>query len=118
MFRIETFCDDRKLGDVLRALSGKVIGQPTIQPVINAEKTEGKKPTVKAQGDNDVSEMLIAWLKQKGLQTFKAPVVYDFLKEHGRSKGSYSYVLKRAVALGLITKHKGKNNQDYTYSVK
>ena len=120
MFRIECFCDDRKLPDVLRALAGLALGQPVIVPVINAEVIKGKKN--KKPEQEQEQEQVVATTRGRLADLFALHLAKDkpeavdtnyargFLKSIGRPPGNASYMLQETKKAGLLRKA-GKGNQ-------
>lgn len=114
MFRIEFFCDDRRVGDALRNLMGIAIGSPTAQPVINAEKTNGK---IKAQSGGKLIEMFAHHIANIKDDTFTPKDAQAWLKKLGKSPLSASYILKGVLAQGLV-KRTGKSSQSIYHVIK
>ena len=109
MFRIECFCDDRKVGDVLRLLAGLAVGQPVAQPVVNAAMKNGK---MIAKTNGSPIELLRVWVKKSGLKAVSATDLKRFQVEHGRSPTGYSFLARQAQKAGLLKKSpKGKGNK-------
>lgn len=99
IFRFEVFCTSKQLGGALEALTGKVAQVAPPQMVANAAaKSNG---AVRMSGA-DLNELFLAWLKKKKLTEFRPPDARAFLQEHGRSDNSYSYLLTKMKAAGLI----------------
>lgn len=90
MFKIEAFCDDKRLPDVLRALAGKAMNVVAV-PVLNAQPKE----QVKAIGRGDVVEMFLRRLQEQRKREFRAPDLASFLEEIGLSKTSVGHYLTR-----------------------
>jgi hypothetical protein len=103
MFRIEIFCDDRKLVDVLRGIAGLAIGNPKIQPVVNAEKKKNGKIEA-ALPNGKIEEMLHANITNNKLSTIDASYVKGFLKSIGKAPTSYSYCINQAIKTGWLKK--------------
>jgi len=93
LFRIECFVESRYLGDVLTSLAGKVRSMSPPQPVINAKANGQGGPGVSSIARGDLIEMFLDWVKQHRLKEIRAKDAQDFLEEHGRSRGSSSYLL-------------------------
>lgn len=113
MFRVECFCEDKNLPKVLLAIAGVAVGQPTVQPVVNAVAKNG---AIAAASSGDVVEMLVSWLKKtgKGKTGFRPVEVREFCQSVGRSEGSYTYVLNQAREAKAIKKAGGgKTNPIY-----
>jgi hypothetical protein len=110
MFRVSFYCEDKRLGDALRVLTGLAKGTPEAVPVVNVEEDGGK---LKAKSNGKLVTMFIEYLHKTKVQEFKAPFVRDWLKENGFSMLSYNYVLKHVVAHGLIKRAGAGNNSGY-----
>jgi hypothetical protein len=93
MFRIEFFCDDKKLAQALQALAGIAATQPTVVPVINVEKSKGE---LKQNTNGRIIEMFSAHLRKTKPATINSADVKAFLQRHGRPKSSVSYLLSQA----------------------
>ncbi len=101
MFRIECYCDDKRVGDVLQALKGLIHPNPNVVPVANVQLQNGQ---VKALVKGDAFDMFIAHLKKNKVQSFRAREVQAFLVSIGRSKDSASYFTKGLRDRGLVRK--------------
>ena len=104
LFRFEVFCSSKQLGDVIIALSGRVVQVSTPQLVVNAKRSAGG---VKPMSNGDLVAMFSDWIKENGLKEISTDQARQFLTKQGRSQGSYSYLFKKAREYGLI-KHVGK----------
>jgi hypothetical protein len=100
MFRIECFVDDKMLADALRALTGKVRGQPNVTPVVNAEVTKNGK--IEAASDGSMLSMFTAFLQKNGHETVIPKQAQDWLESMGRSKLSSTYLLTQAVKAKVL----------------
>jgi len=104
--RVEFMCDDTRLGRVLRAISaiGGIYHLKAV-PVVNAER---KGQAVKAKGSGDPMEAFAEFIKSHPI--INAGTARKFCAESGFQPSSYSYILQKAMALGLLTKiGKGHN---------
>lgn len=113
--RVEFICDDSRLGRVLRAIS--VIGgiyELRSHPVVNA-KAQGRKLGAKSSGD--LLENFARWLKVQDGNVTPAQV-RDFCTEQGRQPSSYSYLLTKAIAAGLLTKVGNGKGKHVTYKAR
>jgi hypothetical protein len=99
MFRIECYCDDKKLHLVLEALEGLIHPSPKINRIVNAGFENGQ---MKALTEGSMVEALQAHLKKTKIKEFRAEFVKAFLKGAGWSPTSYSHCLKEAVKVGLL----------------
>lgn len=117
MFRIECFCDDKKLAQVLNALQGLILADPRITPVVNAKAGNG---TIKATSGGSSLELFEQYLAASKVKEFGSSFVSDFLRQHGKSTKSASYILISATKHGLIRlKGKGKGpGKPNTYVVR
>jgi hypothetical protein len=100
MFRIEAYVDDKKLADVLRALTGITRGQPAVVPVVNVE--EGGKGNPKAKTNGSLMAMFeshVGTLKQSDISPDD---IRAFLKAHGRSESSMTYLATLAIKHKLL----------------
>jgi len=101
MFRIEVFVEDRKLAYVLWALSGHVVNMTAPQPVVNAEKKNGK---IAAETSGNSVDMLRKWLVEHKFKTVRAAQIRTFCEEVGLSSKSYYNMVTRARNAGLLKK--------------
>ena len=101
MFRIECFCDDKKLSYVLWALAGHIHGSPSITPVVNTKKSGGK---IKQATNGKLLDLFAEHIKDKTAETINARFVKDFLEKNGNTPTSHGYVLKQALAAKMIRK--------------
>jgi hypothetical protein len=101
LFRIEFFCDDKKLAEALRGLAGIALGDPKIMPVVNGEASNGK---VVARTPGELPDLFKAYAKSEGLKIFQATDIKKFCKHLGRPESSYGYYLKRLMASGVFKK--------------
>ena len=102
MFRIEVYCDDKKLAYVLWALAGHVLGSPNVMPVVNAKKSGGK---IKQATNGKLLDLFTDHVRKEPQGTsISARYVKDFLQGIGNSSASYGYVLKNAQAAKVIRK--------------
>jgi hypothetical protein len=100
MFRIEAFVDDKRLAEVLRALTGITRGQPSVIPVVNVEEG-GKGMPIAATNGSLVAmfESHIGTLKQSDIGPDD---VRAFLKAHGKSEASMTYLANLAIKHKLL----------------
>ena len=102
--RIELFCDDKHLANVLRALTGISIGSPKITPVVNAAIEGGR--LVQTTNGNTVA-MFVAHLKKTKTTEVNAAFMQNFLTSVGKAPTAYSYLLKMAKQEGILRKGAG-----------
>jgi hypothetical protein len=116
MFKIENvYCDDKKLGDVLRALAGLTRGQPVAVPVANIDEEGAGAPKAKTNGK--LAHMLAEHMTKNKLESIKPKEVGAWLAKIGMSKQSASYVARMAQDQGVIRKT-GKSSQTVYHLVK
>jgi hypothetical protein len=101
MFRVTFFCDDKKLGDILRGLAGLALGTPEVVPVVNAGVG---KNGLQAQTGGKIYEMFAAWIHKHKLHEVRSRDAKAFLKETGSGAQSSSYHLKKLVEVGVLRK--------------
>jgi hypothetical protein len=109
MFRIEAFCDDKNLPRVLHALAGLVHGQPAIQPVANAQVTNGE-----LHSSGDLTEQFGKYAKVLKLKKFVAGDLTEFTKMIGLAPSSRQYVIKQLLTAKAIRKHGAGSKMTYT----
>lgn len=102
MFRIEAFVEDKKLGDVLKAMAGLTRGTPVVMPMINVEE-QGDGP-VKAAGNGNMVHLLGAYLRKSHRTRISAKEIGAWLKSQGRSPMSASYMAREAVKAHVLKK--------------
>lgn len=101
MFRIEFFCDDKKLAEALRGLSGIALGDPKIMPVVNGAVSNGHAV---ASVPGDISDLFRDYAKTHKMKEFKAGDIKKFCKHIGKSESSYGYYLKSLTGAGMFKK--------------
>jgi hypothetical protein len=116
MFRIEFFVNDNKLGPALQALVGLAVGDPKVQPVINATTASDK---ITAINSGSLEDQFRRFAKLNKLSDrLQADTFKQFARSVGRSTDSYGYFIKRLIDLGLIKKFNlGKGNVHVYYKV-
>jgi hypothetical protein len=114
MFRIEAFCDDKNLPRVLHALTGLLLGTPKIQPVANAQASNG---VIKAKVNGDLAALFEAHVKRHRLATVTPKQLKEFAVEHGYSEKSYSNILTRMIEAKHLRKKQGTKGQNTLYVV-
>src|SRR5262252_7154618 len=113
-FRVEFFCDDRRLADALRALAGVARGAPRVEPVVNdiKYKHEGE---LAAKTDGKLANLFAAHLKADKPGEFRARYAKDFLRALGRPVSGYSYMLRQMRTAGVIKKKPGGKGTSTVY---
>jgi len=115
MFKVECLCDDRYLADILRALaSGKALNVNAV-PVINA--VAGSNGQVHAKTGGRTMELFQQWLHDKKLTRIAKRDVQQFQTDHHRAADAYGYVLKGALASGVLKLTPGSSGAQSTYDV-
>jgi hypothetical protein len=104
MFRIVFQCDDRKLADALRGLTGIAIGSPEVLPVINGALKNGK---VVAKNDGKIEDLFLDYAKKLHLTTFSHETLRDFCRHLGRPETTAHYYAKQLVTKGVLKKSNG-----------
>lgn len=105
MFKVEFYVDDKRIAQAIHALTGIAVGDPKINPVVNAVKKNGK---LHAKTDGDVVSLFMDWLKQhKDLKELKADHFRAFCNHIGRPVTSYSAVKDKIVKAGGILRRIG-----------
>src|SRR5262245_45920053 len=91
-FRVEFFCDDRKLALALRALAGIARGAPAVHPVVNIagedeelETENGARPAglLRAATDGSQLSMLARYLHKKKIRETSTLELRTFLSSIG-----------------------------------
>lgn len=100
MFRLNNvMIEDKKLAEVLTALAGKVLSMDIPQPVINAEKRDGK---LFARTDGSLTSVFRDYVTHTKLNNFGIAEVRDFLSKAGRPVSSAPGILKVAKREGWL----------------
>jgi hypothetical protein len=110
MFRVEFFCDDKKLADALRSLMGIAHGAPSVTPVVNEVRT-GNGLAAASNGTN--SERFFHMLKKVKGREVKAGEIKSLMKEAGLNPTSINHFIKSGQKAGLVTKHGKHANTTY-----
>jgi hypothetical protein len=97
------FVDDKKLADVLRALSGKVHSMDPPQPVINATVRGGK---LSEATEGSLLSLFLAHIKKEKLKQVTLKDARRFLEGLGKSESSAGYVIKQAVMARALRRSK------------
>jgi hypothetical protein len=101
MFRVSLFCDDKKLAEILRGLTGLAIGSPEVAPVVNGAKQNGKAV---AAGNGDLFADFDNYVKKHKLKEITPAGMKMFAREIGRAESSHTYFAKRLVNAHLLKK--------------
>jgi hypothetical protein len=113
MFRIECFCDDKRLAEILNALNGKAY-QVSAIPVANARKAAGGAVR---QINGSTTELLMAGIAKRKLRDVGAQDMKAIMVEAGFNETSYSHPLKQAQDMGLLKRVPAKNQKYTRYKV-
>jgi hypothetical protein len=98
--RVEFFCLDKKVGEVLRLLTGIALEVPKVTPVTNAVPTKnGLK-----QQHGSTMEAFVKYLKKKKLQEVTAVNGKELMKELGMRERNYSNLFRHAAEQGILRK--------------
>jgi hypothetical protein len=103
MFRLEIFCDDKKLAQVLHALQGLVLENPKINPVVNA-KANGKGEIQQATSGLAI-DLFIERLRTDKPGVVNTPYMREFLESIGRSPRSVGSLVEAAKDAGVLKKN-------------
>jgi hypothetical protein len=87
--RVEFFCKDGKVGEVLRLLAGIALEVPKVTPVVNAKKG---KNGLEEQTSGKASDMFVVHQTKQGPE-FGTDELRNFLETIGRSVKSTNTVI-------------------------
>lgn len=110
MFRVNFFCEDKKLADALRGLAGLAAGTPEVQPVVNAVHKNGKI----AAASGSLPEQFYRYAKAHKIEKFTSKELIVFCKEAGLASSSRGYLLGQLKKAGAIKKHGAGTKSYYT----
>jgi len=91
MFRIEVFVEDKRLAAFLNASAGLVHSMTPPQPVVNAQKKNGK---LVEQTSGKQSDMVHHELVSQGLTNITPKEIQAVVKKLGGGVTSYGYAIK------------------------
>ena len=116
MFRIVFQCDDRKLADALRGLTGIAIGSPEVQPVVNGTLKNGK---LVAKNGGKIEDLFLDYAKTKHLTSFGYDELRAFCRHIGKPETTANYCAKALVTKGMLKKTGGGKGRGFkaTYAV-
>lgn len=103
MFRLEGFCEDKNVVNILKSLTG-VVMDFKIVPVANAKVQNGK---VAAKTDGDSISILLDFIKKHQLKEITSAQGQELMREIGNKPGSYSNFFQRAIRAKVL-KQSGK----------
>jgi hypothetical protein len=113
LFRIEAFVEDKRLGEALRALAGLARGLPSVTPVANIEK--GGKGAPKAATSGSTLAMFEKYIhSRKSNGPLRSDDIRNWLKAHGMSPSSKTYLVNMAIKHGLLRRTGKSTNVQYT----
>jgi len=115
MFKIECFCEDKYLGDILQALAQHKALDVKQIPVTNAKATRNGK--IEAVTSGDVVDLMRHWIKQHKLTRITARDAKQFQSDMGRSPMGYSHMLRTVMDAGLLKRAKGAKGTKSGYDV-
>ena len=110
MFRVNFFCEDKKLADALRGLAGLAAGSPEVQPVANAVHKNGKIQAA----SGSLEEQFFRYAKSNKIEKFKSTDLREFCKLVGMAPASRTYMVKQLVKAGAVKKHGAGQKTYYT----
>lgn len=113
MFRVEFFVDDKKLPDALRALTGVARGKPDVQLVINVEESPKRNGELRPATSGKLIDIFAAWIRKAHKSALTPKDVQAWLRSHGKSVLSASYLTKEAVRAGILKRHGKSSNTIY-----
>jgi hypothetical protein len=97
--RVEFFCPDKKVGEVLRLLTGIALDIPKVTPVANARKGRNG---LEQQTNGDAVEMFAQYIKKHRLTEVNSDIGREFCKSIGRSSEGYNNLFSQAKKRGLL----------------
>jgi hypothetical protein len=113
MFRIECFCDDKKLSKALWALTTIGVYNVTSAPVVNAKKTANGELQPR-QRSGTLLDAFITHVRRTKVKEITPVDMKRFCEKNGRTARGYSNLLRDAIASGLLV----RVGDEYRYRVK
>lgn len=111
MFKIEDlYVEDRRLGDLLKAIAGIARGMPRPVPVANIDPATMK---AKLNGANLIA-LFGAHITKEKITEFGPKDVQDWLAKHGKSRQSSNYVCQGLKKAGMVKRSGKSANSRYT----
>jgi len=102
MFKIENlFCDDKKLPQLLHAISGLVLEGFSIVPVVNVQKKGGKATAIT---NGTAVEMFRDYLHKHKIVEVNSTIGREFCTSIGKDAEAYNYLFSKAKSVGLLRK--------------
>ena len=108
MFRISFFVDDKNLGEAFKRLAGVAKNVEHVYvPNVESKPTIESKPNGKLHmSADDAADMFVKAMRKRRWAEVDAERAREIVGEMGFSPTSYSYLLQKIVAAGLMTKKK------------
>jgi len=113
MFKIECYCDDKKLAKALWAMTAIGVYNVTSVPVTNAKKTANGKLKPKIRQASLLAHFK-EHLKQTKTQEVTPQLIKSWIEGQGRTSRNYSNVLRDAMKEGWLA----RIGHEYRYRVK
>jgi hypothetical protein len=113
MFEIKNvFCDDKKVGDVLRVLAGLVIEAPVAVPVTAAAVKNGKVVSTLPPGSKgSAREQFMQYVLTQGFDSVNAEMAQKFLRSIGHSPIASGNLIFKLSQEGFLSKPKGQKGK-------
>jgi hypothetical protein len=102
MFRVECFCDDKKLAKVLWVLQSVGVYNVSSQPVVNAEKSKGKIRAKTTAADK--LEILRQLITQRDLKEIGPTEIKEVAQQAGINEKGYSNILRAAIKARMLSR--------------
>lgn len=116
MFRLEVIVEDKNVVGVMKALNGKVVGEPKWREVIGAivEQVTPETTVIKADGLGTTLPVRVTnyLLKHTTGPTVKRTQVVEAIKRSGGQPNSITYVLQQMALHKAILKSNGGGHGD------
>jgi hypothetical protein len=96
--RVEFFCLDKKVGEVLRLLAGVALDVPKVTPVVNAKK--GRNGLEQEHGST--MEAFVKYIKRNKLKEVTAAQGRELMRELGMRERNYSNLFRHALESGIL----------------
>lgn len=110
MFKIEDlYVDDKRLGDLLKAVAGIAKGTPRAVPMMNIDDRLAAN-----SGGGNLSQVFADHLVKNKIEAFSPQDVKMWLAKNGRSKLSASYITKGLIKVGMIKRTGQSSATRYT----
>ena len=106
----DLYVDDKRLGDLLKAIAGIARGMPRPVPVANIDEVSMK---AKLNGGNLVA-VFAAHITKEKITEVGPKDVQDWLAKHGKSRQSANYVCQGLKKAGMVKRTGKSQNSRYT----